>query len=286
MHNRTLRFGRGIRVLLALGVTLVMSGCIADQRFVHNEAGEGPWLIPIDRDTPVFFESEDANLYLVEERILFPFREPTEEELAEMGTVGDIQVPYPSLPFVRRGDIEVQVDFTLSYLEVGDDAGPVAVTVRLNGINEFHEYNPQVSIVDDDLVVDFSQWERNYRLQPGERVSGTIRQQEMDEVAVDLATVVNGVPNANQIVYFENQSAFDRRSQMFLPDMVPALTGVRIGVLSQGEDDEGALPLLLETTVRITDRRKVMVQGEDEPWAAPAPALFGPADAAPPEEGM
>ncbi len=98
--------------------------------------------------------------------------------------------------------------------------------------------------------------------------------------------MVNGVPNANQIVYFENQSFNDTRSQMYLPDMVPALTGVRIGVLSQAEDDEGALPMLLEVTVRVTDRRKVMVQGEDEPWAAPAPALFSPADAAPPEDAM
>lgn len=266
----------------ALGLAAVLSGCIADQRFVTNELGEGPWLIPIDRDTPVFFESDDASLFLVEERVLFPFREPTDEETAEMGQVGDLQVPYASLPFVRRGDIEVQVDFTLSYL-ASEDAGPVAVTVRLNGINEFHEYDPQVAVVDDDLVVDFSQWERAYRLSPGERVSGTIRQQELDEVAVDLATVVNGAPNANQIVYFENQSAHDRRSQMYLPDLVPALTGVRIGVMSQGQDDEGALPLLLEATVRVTDRRKVLVQGSDDPWQAPAPALFSPADAAPPE---
>ena len=198
-----------IRVILCISVALVATGCLQEQRFETPDTG-GPWLFAIDSSTPAFFESEDGNLYLVEERVLIDFREPTEEELAEMGDVGDNQVPYASLPFVRRGDIEIQIDWTLSNLS--DQR--VTAGVVVNGINEFHEYNPGVQVVDDELQIDFSGWERTIVLDGGERRSGTIREEELDEIAVDLASVVNMAPNPNQIVYFENQSFNDRRSMM------------------------------------------------------------------------
>jgi hypothetical protein len=258
----------GIAGLLA--TALLATGCLEEQRYMTPEGG-GPWALAIDEDTPPYFESEDGNLYLVEQRVPIEFREPTEEELAELGDVGDAQIPYAQLPWLQRGDIEIQIDWTLSNLS--DET--VTASLVVNGFNEFHEYNPGVQVVDDELVIDFSQWERTYRLEPMERRSGTIREEEMDEVAVDLATVVNMAPNPNQIVYFENQHEHDRRSQMYMPDVIPALTGMRIGLRS-----ESPAPLLLELTVRVRDVREVLVQGDDEPWQAPAPALFGPADAA------
>jgi hypothetical protein len=185
--------------------------------------------------------------------------------------VEGLQIPYANLPFVRRGDIEVQIDYTLSNVSL--DTG-VTAAIIVNGINEFHEYNPGVTIVNNRVLADFSGWERNIRLEPGERQVGTIREEELDEVAVDLATVVNdGVTNANQITYFENQSANDARSQMFIPDMIPALTGIRVGLRTTEPR-----PVVVELTVRIRDVRHILVQGDDEPWPLPAPALFGPAD--------
>jgi hypothetical protein len=257
--------------LAALAVfALLATGCLEEQRYVTPEGG-GPWALAIDEETPPFFESEDGNVYLVEQRIPIELREPTEDELAELGDVGDVQIPYPQLPWLQRGDLEIQIDWTLSNLS--EEA--VTTTLVVNGFNEFHEYAPGIQVVDDDLVIDFSQWERTYRLGPMERRSGTIREEELDEVAVDLATVVNDAPNPNQIVYFENQHEHDRRSQMYMPDVIPALTGVRVGLRSLS-----AAPVVLELTVRVRDVRGVLVQGEDEPWQAPAPALFGPADAA------
>ncbi|MEC7524231.1 MAG: hypothetical protein VYE22_30395 [Myxococcota bacterium] len=254
-----------------LSIALFLTGCLEEQRYITPEGG-GIFAMAIDESTPPFFESEDGNLYLLEERVLIDFRQPTDEELAALGDVGDMQIPYAQLPWLRRGDLEIQVDFTLSNLSPDSR---VTAGVVLNGINEFHEYNPGVQVVDDELQIDFSQWERTYRLAPGERISGTIREEEIDEIAVDLASVVNMAPNPNQIVYFENQSANDRRSQMYIPDAIPALSGLRVGIRS-----EAPVPVLLEFTLRVRDRRGVLVQGDDEPWEAPQPALFGPADAA------
>ncbi len=265
---------RGLGLLLTVGIALVATGCLDEHRYITPEAG-GPWAFAIDMDTPPFFASEDGDVFLVEQRIEIPFREPTDEEQAELGVIGDMQIPYASLPWLRRGDFEIQIDYTISNLEA-EETVDVAVTV--NGWNEFHEYNPGFTIVENMVVADYSGWERTIRIGAGERRSGTIREEHLDEIAVDLATVVNGVPNANQIVHPQSHSAVDARSQLFIPDVIPALTGARIGMRVQ--TGAGAPPpqLVMELAVRVRDVRRVLVQGEDEPWVAPTPVLFGPMD--------
>ncbi|MGE0785112.1 MAG: hypothetical protein AB7S26_05440 [Sandaracinaceae bacterium] len=269
-----MRFTKATLALLPVAV-MGLSGCLADTRyFGPGEQSEGVWAFALDSTTPAYIESEDGSIYIIEQRVVFDFREPTDDELADMADVGSLQVPYASLPFVRRHDIEIQVDFTLSNL--GDSGASVAVT--LNGINEFNEYAPGAQIIDEELVADFSGWERAYDIGPGERIQGTIREDEIDEIAVDLATVVNGAPNPNQIVYFENQSSLDARSLMYMPDLIPALTGVKIGLRAEGND----VPIMIEASVRIRDLRHVLVQGADEPWELPTPTVVSPMTLAPP----
>jgi hypothetical protein len=263
----------GLTVLF-VATSLVTTGCLVEQRYVTPEGG-GPWAFAVDETTPPFFMSEDGNVYLVEQRVEIPFREPTDEELDALDELDDLQIPYATLPWLRRGDIEIQIDYTLSNLSLEDT---VELTVTANGLNEFHEYNPGVRIVDDDLVVDFAGWERLIRLAPGERRSGTIREEHLDEIAVDLATVVNGVPNANQIVHPQNHSAVDARSQLFIPDVIPALTGVRVGMRVETDEGATAPPIVMELVVRVRDVRRVLSPRDVEPWVPPTPVLFGPAD--------
>lgn len=264
------------KTILIAAISLGAAGCLEEQRYITPEGG-GPWAFAVDMDTPPFFTSDDGDAYLVEQRIEIPFRQPTEEEWAELGDIGDAQIPYARLPWLRRGDIELQIDYTVSNLE---PESPVTVGVTVNGFNEFHEYNPGIQIVENRIAFDFAGWERTVQLGPGERVSGTIREEHLDEIAVDLATVVNGAPNANQIVHPQSHSAVDRRSQQFIPDVVPALTGVRAGL--RVATGSGAPPpmLVMELTVRVRDVRGVLVRGDDEPWVPPTPALIGPADIA------
>lgn len=267
---------RSVPTVLAISALLAAAGCHREQRYITPEGG-GPWAFAITEATPPFFTSEEGDVFLVEQRIEIPFREPTDEELAVLGDIGDAQIPYAQLPWLRRGDIEIQIDYTLSNLSP-DQTVDVGVTV--NGFNEFHEYNPGIQVVDDELVIDFAGWERLVRVGPGERRSGTIREESLDEIAVDLATVVNGVPNANQIVHPQNVSAVDARSQLFIPDVIPALTGVRFGMRVQAEEGAAPPPLVMEIAVRVRDVRDVLAPAGVEPWVAPTPVLFGPADVA------
>jgi hypothetical protein len=175
------------------------------------------------------------------------------------------------MPWLARDALSLQVDFTLYNLD--DQAHDVTVT--MNGFNEFDEYVPGINVVDDDVVIDFAQWERLYTVAGKQRLARTIREEEFDEAAVDLATVVNGAPSSNQVVYFENHSDRDPRSQKYIPAVIPGLGGFRIGMRTTEAGN-----VLLEATVRVRDTDDRLAEGDDarfelnpEPFTPVAPEL-------------
>ena len=90
----------------------------------------------------------------------------------------------------------------------------------------------------------------------------TIREEDLDEVAVDLATVVNGAPNSNEVVYYDNKSYKDPRSMKFVPKVVPGLAGMRIGLRATE-----AGRWLLEASVRVRDAgERLADEGEQHPF--------------------
>ena len=196
--------------------------------------------------TAAALESDEGALFIVETHAQLPVRQPTGTELADLssGVKQYKNLPYARLPWVERGELELQVDFVLSNL----DNAKHDIDVIINGANEFHEYVPGVVEVEDAPLPLHSQWERRYTLAPRERKSVTVREEELDEVAVDLATVVNGAPNSDEVVYFENKSSSDPRSMKYIPEVIPGLTGLRLGLRATQ-----AAPILLEATVRVRD---------------------------------
>jgi len=96
-------------------------------------------------------------------------------------------------------------------------------------------------------------------------------------VTVDLATVVNGAPNSNEIVYFESQSALDPRAQAYIPPIIPALVGVRMGLRTLQPSR-----LVLELSVRVRDVDDRIVADGEAPWEPPKAAPFVPVMVAPP----
>jgi hypothetical protein len=170
------------------------------------------------------------------------------------------------LPWIERGELEIQIDFTLSNLDSADRD----VDVIVNGANEFDEYVPGVLVVEDDPVPLHSQWERRYTVKAKSRVNGTVREEDLDEAAVDLATVVNGAPNSDEIVYFENKSGTDERSKKYIPDVIPGLVAVRLGLMTNS-----AAPILLEASLRVRDVGSKLA-AEDEPHMRIDPKPFAP----------
>lgn len=260
-----------MRMASLLGVGLLaVAGC-SDQQYV----GEGGfYTFAITDDTVPFVETEDGNLYLVEQRIELPLRTPTDAQMAELAT-GVEGLPWARRPWVERHDYELEIDWVV--LNLDDERRTVALT--LNGINEFHEYLPGFTMDEDEVVPDFAQWERTLVLEPLERRYGTIREEHLDEVAVDLATVVNGVTNANLIVHPDSHSAIDPRAVPFVPTVVPALVGLRAGLRSSSTSN-----VVVELTVRVRDERGVVIEDEQRAWELPVPEVFLPSSLIPPEE--
>lgn len=250
-------------IVLAIVLALALAACAEERRYV----GDGVYTVALSADTEAAMETEEGALFIVERRIDLPIQQPAESVLSDLaqGAEGR-QLPFSRLPWVERGDVETQIDFVISSLD--DEEHDIGVIV--NGYNEFHEYVPGVIEIEDEPVPEFSQWERVYTLAAGQRLTGTVREDELDEVAVDLATVVNGAPSSAEIVYFENHSSDDPRAQEFIPSVIPGLAGVRVGLRTL----EAAV-VVLEVTIRVRDVNDKLAEDGDA-VLMPMPEEFAP----------
>jgi hypothetical protein len=244
---------------LSCCIGLALVACRVEPEYI----GDGKlYQVAITADTvPALSIDEEAALFIVETRAELPVRAPT---AAERSALARASVPFPRLPWVARDDIAIQVDFTLTNL----DAEPHNIDVILNGANEFHEYVPRVLMDDEQAIPLHSQWERRYDLGARQRLAATVREEELDEIAVDLATVVNGAPNSDEIVYFENNSASDQRSKPFIPKVIPGLIALRFGLRATE-----AVNVLLEVSVRVRDEADKLAH-DDEPRLEQMPQPF------------
>jgi hypothetical protein len=265
---RTLRPAVALAAALAVGAGGMGACNHADRRFLAPE-GASVFAIAFTPDTPPFFMGDEESLYLLETPMMLPIRPPTEAEESALGED----------PWVRRGDYQVQLTFTVTNL---DTERSRFVGVTLNGINPLFEYVPGFTVDDDDVIPNFSQWERTYVLEPGESRTITVREEEIDEITVDLASATS-TPEcqllANQIVYFANQAGIDPRSSACIPEVVPGLVGIKLGLRSVGSEPP---PIVLEASAIVRDVRDRIASSGQEPWEPPMPTLFTPPP--PPEE--
>jgi hypothetical protein len=240
---------------LACCLASVAPGCNDERTYLG--AGEGYHVEIMADAMPTFVGERGETLFIVEQRIGLPVIAPTAAELAdlEQAAASHPGLPFPRAPWVERGALAIELDFVLENL--ADSEQQIAVIV--NGFNEFHEYQPGVVVIDEQPTPDYAQWEWVYKLAPHQRVGRTIREDEFDEIAVDLATVVNGAPNSNQVVYFENNSSDDPRSEPFIPALIPGLCGFRLGMRTTS-----AAAATLDASVRVRDRGGLLADAGDE----------------------
>jgi hypothetical protein len=256
--------------VMGLGLLVVAVGCADEQKYAD---GASLYQVALTSSTPAAFTQGMDSVYIVERRVELPVRQPSATELDDLhkAASGFAKLPFPRLPWVQRGDLELQVDFTLSNLD--DQTREVAVT--LNGFDEFFEYQPGITLADDQVIPDYAQWERLYKLEAKQRVTRTVREEDLDEVATDLATVVNGAPNSNEVVFFENKSTTDTRSERYVPKVIPGLMGFRIGIRATGLGR-----VLVEASVRMRDSGDRLA-GSGQAIFHVHPQLFMPVNVAP-----
>lgn len=251
--------------LVIAGVTCALGGCADPETYI----GDGKlYQVALTPQTMPALSNMDGALYIVETHAALPIKPPSAAELSALqsGVSRYPGLPFSRLPWVERRDFALLVDFSLSNL----DDKPHTIDVILNGVNEFSEYVPTIIQLDNQPPLPLhSQWEKRYLLDAKQRIAVTVREEDLDEVAVDLATVVNGAPNSDEIVYFENKSYSDPRSQKYIPKVIPGLTGLRLGLRATG-----ASSVLLEATVRVRDAADKLAQdGEPRMQLMPQPFM-------------
>ncbi|HEX5656235.1 MAG TPA: hypothetical protein VFX59_03530 [Polyangiales bacterium] len=235
---------------------LALVGCLTEQRY-HVLGGD----VELTADTPpAYFTEDDEPIYRVDEPFSLRITSPSAAELARLTReVAGEMTSYPRLPWVALHDLSLQLDYALT----NDSERALTALVFVNGVNEFQYYAP--------VEEDYNQWERRVVVAPHQRITGTITELELDELAIDLATVVNGAPNSNLVVDRNSQSSRDPRVQPYAPAVVPGLVGVRAGI-----ETTVAEHVLLELTIRVVDHEDRAQPRGDRAWMLPEAAPFTP----------
>ncbi len=246
--------------LLLASAGLLSTGCLEEQRYVVERERV---LLPPSA-APVFTDADDNVIFIASRRFALPIRPPAELTMQVLRERAQgLDLPFPRLPWVTQDDLEIKVDYVLE----NRGETEVSATVFLDGINEFHAYAP--------TPVDFHQYERRFLVEAGASVSGTIRELQMAEVAIDLATVVNDAPNSALVVHPESQSTRDPRVQEFIPVVIPGLVAFRFGI--QTENESGVAPdLVLRVSARVQDHGDRLAERGHSSWDLPTPQDFVP----------
>jgi len=193
-----------------------------------------------------------GELRQVEAPVRLPVRRPTGEEASRLGD----EAPYPRAPFLRAGDVRVELRWTLTNL----DEARVPVELLVDPWNEFARYRPGLAApaeAGEPPSPNFSGYQRAHVLEPLERREGVITADDMRELSVDLATVMaiqaRGIPDAgrlmNRAMNQQNRSSQpDPLLGPLVPPVIAGLTGFHVGLRASG-----AVNVALELTVDVTD---------------------------------
>jgi hypothetical protein len=245
-----------MRRALHVQLLSILASCVLEeQRYViESEA------VALTADTAPAFVNGDEELFIVTRAFELPITPARNADLDRLTQRAEgLDLPYPRLPWVDRGDLELELAYTLA--NQGDTE--LLATVTLNGRNEFHVYTPGLE--------DFNQWERRFALGPKERVHGIVTERELEEMAIDLATVVNGAPVSNLVVHFQSQSGRDDRVAAYVPQVVPGLVGLIAGIMTNEAAD-----VVLEISLRAQDHGERLAKRGERRWQLPEAAPFVP----------
>jgi hypothetical protein len=237
---------------------------------------------------PVYDDAE-LTIYEVKTSLMLPILAPRAAQLEALSS--DASDPFERLPWVGQNDVHVQVTWTLSNL----DPGAHTVWVMLDPWNEFGRYQPAVHMDGDEAVRDFSGIDMLFEVPGTEddaepRIIGTFTFDDMDELAVDFATVFKILndavpmddeeadPRATLVNHAFNVRDRSNRSPLlepYRPSVVPGLVGFDYG-LRTSEHANVALELLVELR---DDGDRVAQRGQAVPLLEPPETIISAGDA-------
>jgi hypothetical protein len=172
------------------------------------------------------------------------------------------------VPFVKVGDIEVSVEWTIRNLDL---MKPGTVTIQLNGANEVFAYDPTMVILGDpeeDPPAPGLAGDIPLHIDPGATLTGLFREDELREASIDLdqITRANLNPFAATLQVHKNIEFFQPMSPLMpgVEDYVQTPVGdpipreafrqlIRVDLVFKPDR-----PMVMEYTIRVRDPRGIM----------------------------
>jgi hypothetical protein len=236
-------------------------------------------------DPPLYDDGETV-IYQVKRPISLPIVSLTEGDRALLAATN--VAPYGSTPFVSKGDIKVQISWTVSNLE----RQAHNVEILIDPWNEFARYVPGVAVGEEETVPDLSGIDLLIRVEGMARKTGTFTFDDLDELATDLATAqniiaihasmdppatgVNGL--VNHAFEIHNRSGDDRLVDEFVPPVIAGLVGFDLGLRAH-ESASMAIEIVVEVIDVAGNRvdRRAPLKIDGSMWMTPAADLSAPA---------
>jgi hypothetical protein len=193
-----------------------------------------------------YYSDPNLTLYQVQTPVTLPVRQPTDAEITALGAAPQ-GTPYPRAPFLLASDESVEVHYAISNL----DGQEQTIWMLVDPWNEFVRYSPGVQVVNDEETVPNYGYDLAFVLPPKSRVDGTLTTDDMHEIAIKLASVMNVLaspqamagPNnnngfaatvvANNIFNPQNRSNSNPPDPLYtpwIPPLIAGLTGFDLGL--------------------------------------------------------
>lgn len=242
-----------------------------------------PAVVGMDESVAPIYDDGELTLYEVKTSLQLPVRAPAQSEAEQLWQ--DSVEPFERMPWVTNRDIRVQVSFTLSNL----DAEEHIVELLIDPWNEFGRYWPGLQVIDaeeGEVLPNLSGINERF-LVPGtnegeaSRVHGTFTFDDMDELAIDFATVMNIIENVEppadagemdpRVTYANH--AFSRANRSYdsplvapyRPEVIPGLVGFDFGLRTEAPVNV-AVEVLVEV-IDVDDNR--LIEDDDRPLPVP-----------------
>jgi hypothetical protein len=239
-----------------------------------------------------YYSTQELTLYQVQVPVPLPVRRPTG---AEKQSLGPAAAPYPHAPFLRASDESVEVHFTIANLD--DEAHTIWMLV--DPWNEFVRYNPGIQVVNDETTSPNYGYDTEFLVPGKSRIDGTLTPDDMHEIAIKLASVMNLLASPMAQPSMDNSNGFDaavvannifnpqNRSNSndplytpWIPSVIAGLTGFDLGLRYQCGDGCKPPNMGIEITMDVQDLRGDRFVPQDSTEAKigiPATVLSPPA---------
>jgi hypothetical protein len=267
---------------------------------------DGPLDVGMTNSVQPSYSDGNITLYDVYTAVPLPVRRPSQSDIQALGAAPK-GTPYPHAPFLLASDESLEVHFTITNLENTTQN----VWLLVDPWNEFVRWKPGVTVVSDEETDPNFGYDTEYSIPANSRVEGTLLTDDMQEIAIKLATVENYLASStamqaeadaggdnsldptevcNNVFNPQNRSnSNDPVYTPWIPPVIAGLTGFDIGLRVEDEadsDDSTSTPdggtaaptLALEITVDIQDLNgnRIVTEGSSTQLIGIPPKVLSP----------